>query len=239
MLKIRGMEITRESLAKRIDISYVQPYATAQEIRDLVDTCIKYNVNACCVNPNYLDYIVDALAGTTVKPNVVIDYPFGTGTTAMKCRAMEDFIKRGAVLLDPVIEFAAIKNGDYKKVTNEVKELVKVAGGLETRMIAEVCFLTPEEVVAACKCVEEGGADYIKTSTGREGGPDMKIIKLMHDTLSDKCGIKVAGTGRFWTTAVALGCLAAGAKLLGTRAGAQIIEELPLFESIFGNIEIS
>ena len=68
----------------------------------------------------------------------------------------------------------------------------------------------------------------------------MAVIKLMNDTLKDSgVRIKLAGTGRFWTTAVALGCVAAGADIVGTRAGDQIIRELPLFEEIFSNIEIT
>ena len=239
MLRIRGKEINAKTLAKMIDISYVHPEGKLDDIRGLVDTCIKYDVNACCVNPNYLEYIVAELKGTDVKPDVVIDYPFGTATTPVKCAQIEEMLKKGAVLIDPVIEFGAIINGDAKKVTQEVKDCVAACQGHETRFIIEVTYLTPEEVVMACNCVAEGGGDYVKSSTGRVGGPDMKIIKLMADTLKgSNTGIKLAGTGRFWTTAVALGCVAAGVDLIGTRAGDQIINELPLFEGIFKNIEI-
>lgn len=239
MIKIRGKEITAQSFAKMLDISYVQPYADKEEIESLVETCIRYDVNAVCVNPNYLDYIVEATRGTDVKPNVVTDYPFGTQNLNMKIAAVEDAVKRGAVLIDPVIEFAALRNGDYGKVENEVAELVKAAQGRETRFIIECCFLDDDQIVAACNAVAAGGGNFVKTSTGREGGPDMPAIKLMVDTLAGTgVGVKVAGTGRFWTTAVAMGCLAAGADLIGTRAGDQIIRELPLFDEIFSNLEI-
>jgi deoxyribose-phosphate aldolase len=48
----------------------------------------------------------------------------------------------------------------------------------------------------------------------------------------------VAGTCKFWTTSIALGCLVAGADLIGTRSGAQIIDELPMFEKIYSAMEI-
>ncbi|MDR0417693.1 MAG: deoxyribose-phosphate aldolase [Propionibacteriaceae bacterium] len=240
MIKIRGREITAETFARRLDISLVHPYTSRQEIDDLVAVCLDYNVNACCVNPNYLDDIVAALKGTNTRADVVTDYPFGTGTLTSKVAAVEDAVRRGAQLIDPVIEFGALKNGDYKKVLTEVKEIVKAAQGLETRFIVEVCYLTDEEIVAVCNAVVEGGGNYVKTSTGRDVGPDMRIIKLMAETLDGSdVKLKLAGTGRFWTTAVALGCMAAGVEIIGTRAGAQIIRELPLFEQVFKHIEIT
>lgn len=240
MIKIRGKEINAKTLAKMIDISLVNPETSVEEIKELVDTCIKYEVNACCVNPNYLDFIVGELKGTNVKPNVVIDYPFGTGTTASKVAQIGQMLKAGAELIDPVIEFGALKNKDYAKVTSDVRECVKACDGHESRFIIEVTYLTPAEIEAACRCVAEGGGDYVKSSTGRVGGPDMKIIKLMADTLKGSdTRIKLAGTGRFWTTAIALGCVAAGVDIIGTRAGAQIIDELPLFEEIFRNIQFN
>jgi deoxyribose-phosphate aldolase len=239
MIKIRGKEITAQSFAKMLDISLVHPDTTQDSIKELLNVCVEYGVNACCVNPNYLDYIVSELRGTEVKANVVTDYPFGTSTLPTKIAAVQDAVSRGAELIDPVIEFGALKNGEYAKVENEVRELVKAAEGRETRFIVEVAYLNDDEVVAACNAVAAGGGDYVKTSTGREGGPDMATMKLMRDTL-DGSGVKLklAGTGRFWTTAVALGCVAAGADIVGTRAGDQIIRELPLFEEIFANIEI-
>lgn len=240
MIKIRGKEITAETFAKMLDISLLNPQTSEQEIRDLLAVCLKYDVNSCCVNPNYLDLIVQELKGTDVLPCVVIDYPFGTSTPEAKVFMVEDAIKRGAKIIDQVIEFGALKSGNPDKVTKEIAACVEAAQGYETRFIVEVDYLTPDEVVQACKCVVEGGGDYLKTSTGRVGGPEMKIMKLIRDTLAEQPGetkIKVAGTGRFWTTAVALGCVAAGADIIGTRAGEQIIDELPIFEDLFSNIE--
>ena len=239
MMKIRGKEINAKSLAKMIDISYLQPYTNTKDIDDLLDICIKYDVNACCVNPNYLDHIVEKLKGTDVQPTVVIDFPFGAGTSEMKYRAAEDAVKRGAVGLDLVINIGALKDGKHNVVLEDVKNCVKAGGGMDTKIIIETAYLTDEEIATACKIVEQGGATHVKSSTGRDVGPDMKHVKIMRDSVSPSMKLKVAGTGRFWTTAVALGCIAAGVDLIGTRAGAQLVNELPLFEEIFSNIEFS
>ena len=50
--------------------------------------------------------------------------------------------------------------------------------------------------------------------------------------------LKIAGTGRFWTTAIALTTLAAGFDIIGTRSAKSIVDELPIFESMVKNFEV-
>lgn len=238
MLKINGKEINKKTLAKMIDGSLLNPFTTQQEVAELVDQCIEYDMNSCCVNPNFVKYVAERLKGTSVKTCAVIDYPFGTGTTEDKVAQAKQAINNGAEILDYVIDYGMLKSGDRDHLLNEIKACVAAAEGRETRFIIEVCYLTDEEVVAACQCVEQGGGNFVKSSTGRFGGPEMKIVKLMRDSVSDKVKVKIAGTGRFWTTAIALNCIAAGADIIGTRAGKQIIDELPLFESFAKNISV-
>jgi len=240
MIKIRGKEINAQTLAKMIDFSILHPNSTAEDIKEGLEKCRKYNFNSFCVNPNYLSMVVEGLKGTDVEPSVVLDFPFGAGTEKIKLAAAEDAVKRGAKALDMVIDIGALKDKNYKRVTDEIKDLVKAAQGAATKIIIEVAYLTKEEIVAACKCVEEGGGTYVKSSTGRaHRGPTLEEVKLMRESVSPNIGIKVAGTGNFWTTEIAIGCLLAGADLIGTRNGDKIIDELPLFEKVYSNLVIS
>ncbi|MBO8127564.1 MAG: deoxyribose-phosphate aldolase [Firmicutes bacterium] len=236
MLQVRGITLTRETLAKMIDFSILHPYTQEKDILQGLEYCRKYKFNSFCVNPNFLSMIVDGLKGTDVEPSVVLDFPFGAGTRQMKLAAAEDAVKRGAKALDMVIDIGALKDKNYKLVIEEIRDLVKAAEGAKTKIIIEVAYLTKEEIVAACKCVEEGGGHYVKSSTGRaDRGPTMEEVKLMRESVSENVGVKVAGTGRFWTSQIAFGCLLAGADLIGTRSGPQIVEDLPLLEEMYGN----
>lgn len=239
MIVVRGVELTPKTLAKMIDFSILHPYTTEKEILQGIEICKKYEFNSFCVNPNYLSLVVEGLKGTTVEPSVVIDFPFGTGTEKMKLAAAEDAVRRGAKALDMVIDIGALKDKNYKLVTQEIKDLVKAAGGAKTKIIIEVAYLTKEEIVAACKCVEEGGGHYVKSSTGRaDRGPTPQEVKLMRDSVSKHIGIKVAGTGNFWTSQIALGCILAGADLIGTRNGPQIVDDLPFMEEMYRQMKV-
>ncbi len=239
MMKFRGIEMTPANLAKMIDFSILHPNTVEKQIVEGLDLCRKYKFNSFCVNPNFLSVVVDGLKGVDCEPSVVLDFPFGSGTEAIKLAAAEDAVRRGAAALDMVIDVGALKDKNYNLVVKEIQNLVKAGQGAKTKIIIEVAYLTKEEIVAACKCVAEGGGSYVKSSTGRaDRGPSLAEVKLMRDSVPPSVGVKIAGTGNFWTPEIAFGCILAGADLIGTRNGPQIIDELPLFEKVFSNLEI-
>ncbi len=239
MLKVRGTVLTRASLAKMIDFSILHPHTTQEQILEGIEVCKRDNYNSFCVNPNYLSLVAEGLKGTEVEPSVVLDFPFGAGTEAIKLAAAEDMVRRGAKALDLVIDLGALKNKNYNLVIQEIRKVVEIAGkAIKTKIIIEAGLLTKDEIVAACKCVAEGGGTYVKSSTGREAGPSMAVVKLMRDSTPLSMGVKVAGTGAFWTPQVAFGAILAGADLIGTRAGPAILDELPLLEEVYGSLEI-
>ena len=231
MIIVRGIELTRETLAKMIDHSVLHPDSTQEQYEEGIKKCWEYRFGTFCCNPNYLEASVKDLEGSGVHPTCVIDFPFGAGTHAIKLAAAEDMVKKGTWCLDMVIDVGALKNGNYKLVTDEIRDVASM--GVKTKIIIEAALLTPEQVVAACNCVAEGGGTYVKSSTGRHGGPEQRIVKLMRDSTPAHVGVKVAGTGAFWTPQIAFGCIVAGADIIGTRAGDKIIDELPLIEETF------
>jgi deoxyribose-phosphate aldolase len=87
--------------------------------------------------------------------------------------------------------------------------------------------------VVACQLVEEAGAEYAKTSSGRgERGPHLWEIKLMREILSPAVKVKASGIGSYFPTATALACLRAGAERIGTRRAVEIVEGLDLARSV-------
>ncbi len=238
MLVLNGKEINKASLAKMIDGSLLNPFTTTQEIDELVKISLDYNTNSVCVNPNYLERVAKQLKGTDVKACVVIDYPFGTGSIEDKVNQAKVAIEHGVEIIDFVIDYGHLKSGNKDHLLKEIKACVAAANGRETRFIIEVCYLTPEEIVTACECVIDGGGDFVKTSTGRFGGPDMEIIDLLVKTCKGRCKLKVAGTGQFWTANIALMCIAAGVDIIGTRSAKKIVDALEIFERFAKGIEV-
>ena len=127
--------------------------------------------------------------------------------------------------IDMVINISRLKCNDDLYVENEIKELKQACGKLVLKVIIETCLLTDEEKIRACKLAVNAGADFVKTSTGfSTGGATIHDVKLMHDTVNNKCLVKASGGIRDKETFLAM--IEAGANRIGASAGVKIMEDL-------------
>ena len=82
---------------------------------------------------------------------------------------------------------------EVKKLCEEAVKY-KTAGNRILKVIVETCFLTGDEKIAVCRCVTEGGADYIKTSTGfGSAGAQLEDITLFRKHIGENVKIKASG----------------------------------------------
>ena len=103
-------------------------------------------------------------------------------------------IAEGANEIDMVVNIGDVKNKEFDKVTDEIKALKEVAGSKILKVIVETCYLTEDEKIALCRCVTEGGADFIKTSTGfGTAGAQLEDIELFKKYVGPTVKIKAAG----------------------------------------------
>ena len=93
-----------------------------------------------------------------------------------------------------VVNLVDVKNGEFPKITREIEAVKKAAGNHVVKVIIETCYLTEDEKRELCKCVTDGGADYIKTSTGfSTGGATFDDIALFAKYVGPDVKIKAAG----------------------------------------------
>jgi deoxyribose-phosphate aldolase len=91
------------------------------------------------------------------------------------------------------------------------------------KVIFETCYLTPAQIVTACRLSEEAGADFVKTSTGfGTAGATPEAVRLMLDTVGGRLGVKASGGVRSWADAVMY--LDMGCKRLGVGDAATILD---------------
>ena len=67
-----------------------------ENIARLCDEAKEWGFATVCVNPRWVGFAADRLAGTKVRVCSVISFPLGTDTTKMKAGAAEDVIFDGA-----------------------------------------------------------------------------------------------------------------------------------------------
>ena len=187
------MYMTKNEILSHIDHTILKAVTTWEDIQALCREAIENHVASVCAPPSYIKRIADTY-GDKVNICTVIGFPLGYNTTQVKALEVRTAIADGANEVDMVVNLGDVKNGDFDKVTQEIRTLKEAAGDHILKVIVETCYLTEEEKIRLCRCVTEGGADYIKTSTGfGTGGATLEDIRLFKKHIGPKVKMKAAG----------------------------------------------
>ena len=180
-------------ILSKCDHTLLNPAATWAEIRALCDDGMTYRTASVCIPASFVkqasDYVGGRLAICTV-----IGFPNGYATTAAKCFMASDAVANGADEVDMVINIGWAKEARWEEITAEIAAVKAACSGKLLKVIIECCLLTDEEKIALCRCVTDGGADYIKTSTGfSTGGATFEDVALFTRHVGENVKIKAAG----------------------------------------------
>lgn len=212
------------NIAKFIDHTLLKPAATQNQIQHLCDEARSYGFCSVCVNPYWVKFAKIALQGTDVKVCTVIGFALGATTSASKAFEAQEAVQNGADEVDMVLNIGALKSGDTTAVLADIQAVRNVTRGHILKVIIETSQLTDDEKVTACKLAAQAGADFVKTSTGfNGGGATVADVALMRKSIPAQMQVKASGGVRSRTDADAM--IAAGANRIGTSSGVQIVEE--------------
>ena len=209
-----------------IDHTLLKPEATAEQIQNLCTEALQYHFGAVCVNSCWTSLCAQHLQGSGVKVAIVVGFPWGTPNTAAKVAEARQAILDGAHELDMVMNYGKLKSGDYTYVADDIHEVVRLAHKRDVlvKVILETALLSEEEKVIACLIAKAMGADFVKTSTGfNGGGATVEDITLMRKVVGPDMGVKASGGVRSFEDARKM--LAAGATRIGTSSGIRIAQE--------------
>lgn len=213
-----------KAILSRTDHTLLSVGCTEAQILALCDEAMEYCTASVCIPPCFVkaakQYVGDKTAICTV-----IGFPNGYNSCAAKVAEAADAVKNGADELDMVINVGLLKSGDISAVEEEIR-LVKAACGEKIlKVIVETCLLTEAEIIQMCKTVADGGADYIKTSTGfSKGGATLEDIRLMKTQVPK--GLKIKAAGGISTLEDAAAFIAAGADRLGSSRIVKLCKEI-------------
>ena len=158
---------------------------------------------AVCVYPNLVPTAVERTRGTSVKvASVATAFPSGQAPTHVKVAEVRDVVEMGADEVDMVIDRGAFLSGRYAKVYDEIVQVKEAAGDAHVKVILETGELgTYDNVRRASLLAIAGGADFIKTSTGKlPSAATLPVTLVMLEAIRDvyeetgrRVGMKAAG----------------------------------------------
>lgn len=128
------------------------------------------NVAAICVYPNMAEIVHDTLEADKVNIACVSGgFPSSQTFTEVKVAETAMAIHAGADEIDIVMHVGNFLNDDYESVCDEIEELKAVCGDKHLKVILETGTLgSATNIKKASILAMYSGADFIKTSTGKE-----------------------------------------------------------------------
>jgi deoxyribose-phosphate aldolase len=181
------------------------------------------SVAAICVYPNLVPAAVAGVAGSSVRvASVSTAFPSGLSSLDLKIRETHEALGSGAHEIDMVIDRGLFLSGRHDAVLEEIVAVKRACGSATLKVILEVGELGSYAAIRrACDLALAGGADFLKTATGKIGISSTPAIALvLCEAIRDHVrrggravGLKLAGGIR--TTKAALGYLALVNETLG------------------------
>jgi deoxyribose-phosphate aldolase len=158
---------------------------------------------AICVYHEMVPAAVDALIGTNI-PVAAVSTGFPAGLSSLKLRIaeIEESVAAGAMEIDIVISRRHVLNQDWQALYDEMKLFRQACGDAHVKAILATGELgTLRNVARASLICMMAGADFIKTSTGKEGVNAtlpvslvmIRAIRDFYDQTGYKVGYKPAG----------------------------------------------
>ena len=160
-------------------------------------------VAAVCVYPNLVPTAVTRLRDTPVKvASVATAFPSGQSPLEAKLDEVRWAVNEGADEVDMVIDRGAFLSGRYAKVYDEIVRVKEACGEAHLKVILETGELgTYDNVRRASLLAIAGGADFIKTSSGKLPSAAtlpvllcmLEAIRDVHEETGRTIGMKPAG----------------------------------------------
>jgi len=211
-------------LAELIDHTILLPDCSSEDVEALCDEAHKHRFAAVCVPPYFVRDVVRRLDDSPVKVATVIGFPMGYACTPAKVEEVKRAIEEGVDEVDVVINVCAVKNDHWAYVKNDIDSMTMAthARGKVIKVILETSLLDKEEIHQLCEICNQIGVNFVKTSTGTNGGATVEMVSMLRELLNNDIKIKASGGIRNREAAEAL--VEAGAARIGTSAGPEIIK---------------
>ena len=218
--------ISEFQLAQSIDQTNLNPLLSYKGCIKFFEDSKNFNFASVAILPIYTKLAAEILKGSHTKVDVAISYPLGGVPGYLKAKEVEYAIMDGAGEIDYVVNVAAIKSREYKKVLDEARMIVSAAEGKPVKAIIEMWNLTKDEIKITCETVLEAHVSFVKSSTAYKGYKEMRAgtiedALLLRKIVHNRANIKIAGGIK--NIQLTLKLLSLGVNRIGTSSGIQII----------------
>jgi len=207
-----------------IEHTYLKSNTDSLIIERICKEAIDNKFYGVCIPPFFVPKAANLLANTEQKIITVAGFPMGYANIFAKVEEMKRAINEGADEIDVVANIAAVKDGNWSHVKNDIQSLTSAAHlkGKVIKIILETALLTDDELKQLCDICNQFEVNFVKTATGfSEVNTSPEVIRTLKSYVSKD--IKIKASGGIASKEAALALIEAGANRIGASKSLQII----------------
>lgn len=218
--------MTPQDLAKRIQFTLVDPRSTRADVERHVQACAEHGFDAAMIPMCWVPLAREILKGTGVKVATFVGIGMGNESTHAKVALLRECWALGADEVDIQPNMGFFLSDMTDAFQHEAVRLVEAAEGRTIKAMLELGYIAEEpQKRLAARLLAEAGFPWVKNSSG--AGPasepaSVENMRLLRSAVGDTTRVKGSGKVRSYPQVLEL--LEAGADLVGSSAGVEIMQ---------------
>jgi deoxyribose-phosphate aldolase len=177
------------------------------------------------IPPAWVKKTAQKLRDTGIRVASFIDFPYGTMTSRGKADEARHLVDAGAEEIDLMPNVGFLLSGMETEYRDDIQGVVEASGKVPVKIMLELPLLSPQQRERAVSLSVEAGVAYLKNASGGAVGvatpEDIRFLRALAPA-----HVRVKASGGIKTARQVRELLNAGADLVGTSSGVQIMEEL-------------
>jgi deoxyribose-phosphate aldolase len=216
------------TLRQRIEHTLLKPEATRDQFARLCEEAMEHGFCGVCVPSLFVPFAKSRLGSARIQLVTVVGFPLGYSPSAIKAEEARRAVGEGADEVDMVIAVGLARGGEWAAVEADVRAVHDACAGHPLKVILETGFFDEPELRTVARAALDGGADFLKTSTGfGPRGASVRDVEVLKDVIehAPACHANIKASGGIRTAEDALALIRAGAARIGTSNGVAMVQQ--------------
>ena len=166
-----------------LDAAVLMPGYSREETIHALKTCVALKTRTACVRPCDIELAKEITKGGETGVCVVLGFPHGCQLSESKADEARRYIEAGVDEVDMVVNYGWANSGLWDLVLADIRAVSAVTNpaGIPLKVIFETAQIDLSTIGKLTELCIEGGADFVKTSTGfnGEGATDEGVQEMM------------------------------------------------------------
>ncbi len=209
-------------LAGRIQHTLIGQAITDRQVRMHIAETLEYGFDAAIVPPCWVPVARSELRGVAARIGSIVDFPHGSAPTSVRVSEVEALLDAGVDELDATVNVGFLLSGRVTEFADDLAAVVAAAQPVGVKLMLELPLLDGRQRELAVTAAVDAGAAFVAIASRFSVGiADPASIGYLRRSVPASMGVKASGGVR--TLEQTRSLLAAGADLIGTSAGIQIV----------------